>query len=89
VAGLAILVSLYAFAAILYRTFNDTLTLNRLVIIGWNVINTTILGFLVYQTARSDKNAWVERTQAVFSKSMLAYGVWDLFVIFAIPLIFR
>jgi hypothetical protein len=89
VAALAILVSLYAFAAILYRTFTDTLTMNRLIIIGWNVINTTILGVLVYKMARSDKNAWVDRVQAVFSKSMLAYVVWDLFVIFAIPLIFR
>jgi hypothetical protein len=89
VAGLAILVSLYAFAAILYRTSADKLTLNRTVIIGWNIINTTILGFLFYQVLRGKADDWVERAQAVFGHSMLAYVVWDLFVIFAIPLIFR
>jgi hypothetical protein len=89
VAGLAILVSLYAFAAILYRTFNDTLTMNRLIIIGWNVINTTILGFLFYRVWQGKEDAWVGNAQEVFGRSMLAYVVWDLFVIFAIPLIYR
>ena len=89
VAGLAILVSLYALSAILYRTFSNMLTMNRLIIIGWNVINITILGFLFYQVWRKGKEDWVQEAQAVFSRSMLAYAVWDLFVIFAIPLIFR
>ncbi len=89
VAGLAILISVYAFAAIIYRTAADRLTLNRLVIIGWNIINTTILGFLFYRVLRGSADDWVERAQAVFGRSMLAYVVWDLFVIFAIPLIFR
>lgn len=89
VAGLAILVSLYAFSAILYRTFNDTLTMNRLIIIGWNMINTTILGFLFYRVWKEKSESWVENAQAVFGRSMLAYVIWDLFVIFAIPLLFR
>jgi hypothetical protein len=89
VAGLAILVSLYAFAAILYRTFNDTLTLNRLVIIGWNLINTTILGFLFYQVWRKGQAGWVEAAQVVYSRAIPAYVVWTLCVIFIIPLIFR
>jgi len=89
VSGLAILVSLYALSAILYRTFSNMLTMNRLIIIGWNVINITILGFLFYQVWRKGKEDWVQGAQAVFSRSMLAYVVWDLFVIFAIPLIFR
>ena len=89
VAGLAILVSLYALSAILYRTFSNMLTMNRLIIIGWNVINITILGFLFYQVWRKGKEDWVQGAQTVFSRSMLAYVIWDLFVIFAIPLIFR
>lgn len=89
VAGLAILVSLYAFAAIIYRTAIDKITLNRLVIIGWNVINTTILGYLFYRVLRGSADDWVERAQAVFGRSMLAYVVWDLCVIFIVPLIFR
>lgn len=89
VSGLAILVSLYAFSAILYRTFNDTLTMNRLIVIGWNLINTTILGFLFYKVGRGRVEGWVTGAQVVFGRSMLAYVVWDLFVIFAIPLIYR
>jgi hypothetical protein len=89
VSGLAILVSLYAFSAILYRTFNNTLTMNRLIVIGWNLINTTILGFLFYKVGRGKAEAWVPGAQTVFGRSMLAYVVWDLFVIFAIPLIYR
>lgn len=89
VAGLAIVVSVYAFAAILYRTFNDVLTMNRLIIIGWNLINTTILGALFYQVWRKGKARWVEGAQAIFSRGTLPYLIWDLFVIFVIPLLFR
>jgi hypothetical protein len=38
-AALALLVSLYALAAILYRTAIDRMTPNRLAFIGWNVVN--------------------------------------------------
>lgn len=89
VSGLAVLVSLYALSAILYRTINDTLTMNRLVIIGWNVINIAILGVLFYQVWRTGKDGWIHGAQTVYSRSMLAYVIWDLFVIFAVPLIFR
>ena len=89
VAALAILVSLYALSAILWRTFTGTLTMNRLVVIGWNLINTTILGVLFLRVWKKGENGWVKAAQAVYSRSMLAYVVWTLFVIFAIPLLFR
>ena len=89
VAGLAALVSLYALSAILYRTFSNALTMNRLITIGWNTINITILSFLFYHVWKKGKEGWVQGAQTVFGRSMLAYVVWDLFVIFAIPLIFR
>jgi hypothetical protein len=89
VAGLAILVSLYALAAILYRTIIDSLTMNRLVILGWNVINIAILGFLAYRVARAGKENWIEPAQTVFSLATNAYLVWTIFVIFAIPWLFR
>ncbi len=38
-AALALLVSLYALAAILYRTANGRLTPNRLLFIGWDLVN--------------------------------------------------
>ena len=89
VAWLAILVSLYALTAILYRTITDSLTMNRLIIIGWNVINIAILGFLAYRVTRGGKDGWVEPAQAVFSLATNAYLVWTIFVIFAIPWLFR
>lgn len=88
VAVLAILVSLYALAAILYRTAADQLTMNRLIIIGWNLINTVILAMLAYPLGRSREDSWVDRAQAVFSRGTVGYVVWTLFVIFLIPLIF-
>jgi hypothetical protein len=88
VASLAILVSLYALSAILYRTFQDQLTMNRLIIIGWNLINMVILGVLVYQLGRSKDDGWVGRAQAVFSRGTIGYVAWAIFVIFVVPLIF-
>lgn len=85
---LAILVSLYALAAILYRTAADQLTMNRLIIIGWNLINTVILAMLAYQLGRSKDDGWVARAQAVFSRGTVGYVAWTLFVIFLVPLIF-
>jgi hypothetical protein len=85
---LAILVSLYAVSAILYRTAADQLTMNRLIVIGWNLINTVILTMLAYQLGRSKDDGWVERAQSVFSRGTVGYVAWTLFVIFLIPLIF-
>jgi hypothetical protein len=89
VAGLAILVGLYALSAVLYRSITDSLTMNRLVTTGWNVINICILGFLVYGIFKGGKDGWIERSQAVFARSMPAYVGWTLFVIIAIPLLYR
>ncbi len=87
-AVLAIVVSLYAFAAILYRTFDNGITLNRLVIIGWNLVNTTVLAFLAFHIYKGGKDGWIERAQAVFSRGTVAYVVWTLAVIFVVPLLF-
>jgi hypothetical protein len=40
---LALLISLYALSAVVYRTALAELTLNRTTIIGWNIINIVIL----------------------------------------------
>ncbi len=39
VAILAVLVSLYALSAVVYRSVDGGITINRLTIIGWNSIN--------------------------------------------------
>lgn len=43
------LVSLYASAIILYRTWQGGLTPNRLTVIGWNLINMALLVMLLYK----------------------------------------
>lgn len=89
VAILALLISLYALSAVLYRTAIDHLTLNRTTIIGWNIINVGILVALLVSQFRKGINGWHERLQGIFSKATTAYLVWSLLLIVLLPLIFR
>ncbi len=89
VAILALLISLYALSAVSYRTAIDGLTLNRLTIIGWNVINIVILAALVGSQLHDKATPWHERLQHVFSKATNAYLLWSIFLLLALPLIFR
>ncbi len=47
VAILAVLVSLYALSALIYRTMQGGFTINRLTMLGWNVINIALLVLLI------------------------------------------
>ena len=89
VAALAGLVGLYALAAVVYRTALGGLTINRTAIIGWNVVNISILGALVVTQLRGGMQGWAERLQIIFSRATLAYVLWALFVLIATPILFR
>lgn len=89
VAALAALVGLYALAAVVYRTGLGGLTPNRTVIIGWNVVNISILGAVVITLLRGGLQGWAERLHTVFSRATLAYVIWTLFVLIVTPLLFR
>ncbi len=89
VAILAMVISLYALSAVVYRTVIEWITLNRLTIIGWNIINIAILGFMIYTQFSKQASPWHERLQNVFSKATTAYLVWSIFLVLALPLIFR
>jgi hypothetical protein len=89
VAILAVLVSLYAVSALLYRTMNGGLTINRLTMLGWNVINIALLIWLVIRQLRRGTSAWNERIQGVFSLGAYAYVAWSLLVVLVMPLVFR
>jgi hypothetical protein len=89
VAILALVISLYALSAVIYRTVTTELTLNRLTIIGWNLINIVVLGALIFSSLRKSDLAWHERLQMVFSKGTIAYLVWSVFLVLALPLLFR
>ncbi len=89
VASLAVLVSLHALTAILVRTFTGSMTVNRLIVIGWNITNLGILISLLYNQIRSGKEQWVSALQKTFGMGSVLYLVWALFVILAIPLFYR
>jgi hypothetical protein len=89
VAVLALLISLYALSAVVYRTVMDGITLNRTTIIGWNLINIIILVALTVAQLRKSASAWHERLQNVFSRATTAYLVWSVLLIVLLPLIFK
>jgi uncharacterized membrane protein len=89
VAILALVVSVYALSAVVYRTAIDLITLNRVTIIGWNLINIAILVVLIYTQFARQTAPWHERLQNVFSKATNAYLIWSLFLVVALPLIFK
>ncbi len=88
VAALALLVSLYALAAILYRTGIDRLTPNRLAFIGWNVVNIGLLVVLLVYQARAGAGDWVAALHRAYSVGTVAYVVWTAVVILAVPWLF-
>ena len=89
VSVLALVISIYALSAVIYRTSLDEFTLNRTTIIGWNMINIIILSALIFSQSGKNLTGWHERLQRVFSKATTAYLVWSIFLIVFLPLIFR
>ncbi|MBN1314784.1 MAG: hypothetical protein JXA42_04930 [Anaerolineales bacterium] len=88
VAVLALIVSLYALAAILYRTGLDRLTPNRLAFIGWNVINIGLLCLVLLYQARDKTGDWLQGLYRAYSVGTVAYAVWSLAMILALPWLF-
>ena len=89
VAIVAVLVSLYALSAVIYRTVLGGMTINRLTILGWNRINIAILVLLIVRLFKAGRPAWVESLRATFSLATNAYLIWAVFLIVAVPLLFR
>ena len=86
VASLALLVSLYALAAILYRTAYDHLTMNRLTVIGWNIVNIMLLIVLLVAQFRARRAGdWVGALQNMFRVAIAAYILWALVLALALP----
>ena len=89
VAGLGTGVSLYALSAILYRTFTNDITLNRLIMIGWNVINIVLLVLVIVRLVKVSDQPWNERLKGIYSLAAVPYVAWALFVILVTPFLFR
>jgi hypothetical protein len=88
VAALALVVSLYALAAIVYRTALDRLTPNRLTFIGWNVVNIGLLLLVLLFQARAKEGRWLQALYRAYSAGAAAYAAWTLAMILAIPWLF-
>jgi hypothetical protein len=85
-AALVVLVSLYALAAVVYRTVaGGVLTMNRLVVIGWNGVNIGLLVALLIGQARAPADGWVDALQRVFRVGTVAYVAWGALVVLALP----
>jgi len=89
VAFLAVVISLYALSATVYRTILGGMTINRLTVIGWNSINIGLLSWLIYRQFRDGPTTWIRSLQSVFGLGITAYVAWTLFLILAVPLIFN
>ena len=84
-AALALIVSLYALSAILYRTAIDRLTPNRLAFIGWNVVNIGLLLVILALQVRAGAERWLQKLYRAYSAGTVAYVVWTLVVVLALP----
>ncbi len=87
VAACALLVSLYAMAAVVYRTAEGGLTVNRLTVIGWNTVNIATLGLLLYRQSRDGPATWIESSHRAFRIGLMGYAGWTLFVLIGVPLL--
>jgi hypothetical protein len=87
-AMVAVLVSLYALSAILYRAWQDRLTPNRLTFIGWNVVNIVILLLILWKQVSKRGKSWLAALHSAFATGALLYVGWTLVVILALPWLF-
>jgi hypothetical protein len=86
-AALTVIISLYALAAVVYRTALGGLTVNRLTIIGWNGINIAILVLLIVELLRHAPDAWVRAVHTAYRAGSYAYVVWTVFLVLATPVL--
>ena len=87
-ATLAGIVSIYALAAILYRTAQEGITLNRVTFIGWNVINGGLLVLLLAKQRSCDRTTWLPALQWTIAAGSVVYVVWSCVVVFVLPWLF-
>ena len=86
---LVVVISLYALSATVYRTVLGGPTMNRMTIIGWNVINIAILALASYRIVRWGKERWIAALHSAFSAGTVAYFIWGSLVVVLTPLLFK
>ena len=88
VAILVVLVSIYALSATVYRTVQGGLTINRVTIVGWNIINTALLALLSIRQIRGGEAGWVAALHGTFRVGGIAYIAWAGFLLVVMPWVF-
>jgi hypothetical protein len=48
-----------------------------------------ILGLLIYKQFKHGQAVWVRSAQAAYSAGAVGYAIWTLFLVVAIPVLFR
>ena len=89
VAALTALISVYALAAVVYRTLQGGLTPNRVTVIGWNLVNIGILVSIVVTQLRLKSGTWSDALKKVFGRAALVYVAWGLGLMILLPLFAR
>jgi hypothetical protein len=87
-AAMAVVVSVYALSATVYRTLQGALTPNRLTVIGWNCINIAILVLMLYRMVRDGAQAWRQAVHSATGQGAMAYIVWTAALVLGLPLLF-
>ena len=88
-AALALLISLYALAAIIYRTASYRRSPTRLLLIGWNLVNIAILATLLIGQVRTSRSTWLAAMHRAFAIGAVLYVAWSLAGLLATPWLFR
>lgn len=86
---MASLVSVYTLAAFIYRTNLDGLSINRLIMMGWNIINIVIFVLVSIRLLRKDGNEWVLKMYRTISEGSVLYVGWSVIMLIVVPLVFR
>ena len=85
---LAEIVSLHALAAIIFRTWWDGFTPNRVTVIGWNLVNIGLLGVLLYRQWKAGESRWLAETHRTFAQAAWPYLGLGLALLLGLPLVF-
>ncbi|MBX2998841.1 MAG: hypothetical protein KF893_10055 [Caldilineaceae bacterium] len=89
VAALSVIISIYALAAVVTRTWLGGFTANRVTVIGWNTINIGLLITLLYRQWRDGREVWIASFQKVVSAGLIVYAGWTLVLVLTLPFLFR
>ncbi|MFN8494607.1 MAG: hypothetical protein U0350_43805 [Caldilineaceae bacterium] len=85
---LALVVGFYAMAAILYRTWQGGFTPNRVMVIGWNVVNIALLLILLAQQWQVQPGKWLAALRNTVSLGTKLYMAWAMGVVLLLPWLF-